>query len=147
MKPMKVLTRLLLAAVLCWGAFGTAAAQDVEASDMVQGGMQAIRMIDQGRSGELWDGATAATRKRIARADFAAKVSSSRSPLGTPLQRTWVAVNRRAVADPDAETAGQYVSIEYETRFSNKPDGTLRELVSFHLDRDRIWRFSGYVLR
>jgi len=113
----------------------------------VQGGMQAIRMIDQGRIGELWDGATAATRKRIARTEFAAKVSSSRSPLGAPLQRTWVAVNRRAVADPDAETAGQYVSIEYETRFSNKPDGTLRELVSFHLDRDRIWRFSGYVLR
>jgi len=57
-----------------------------------------------------------------------------------------VAVKRRAVADPDAEAAGQYVSIEYETRFSNKPDGTLRELVSFHLDSDRIWRFSGYAL-
>ncbi|AGU47596.1 hypothetical protein VAPA_1c04660 [Variovorax paradoxus B4] len=144
---MKVLTRLLLAAALCWGAFGTAAAQDVEASDLVQGGMRAIQMIDQGKTGELWDGATPATRKRIARTDFAAKVSRSRSPLGAPLQRTWVAINRQAVADPDAETAGQYVSIEYETRFSNKPDGTLRELVSFHLDRDRIWRFSGYVLR
>ncbi|MBT2333463.1 DUF4019 domain-containing protein [Variovorax paradoxus] len=144
---MKVLTRLLLAATLSWGAFGTAAAQDVEASDMVQGGMRAIQMIDQGRTDELWDGATAATRKHIARPDFAAKVSGSRSPLGAPLQRTWVAINRRAIADPDAETAGQYVSIEYETRFSNKPDGTLRELVSFHLDRDRIWRFSGYVLR
>jgi len=144
---MKVLTRLLLAAVLCWGVFGTAAAQDVEASDMVQGGMRAVQMIDQGKTEELWDGATSATRKRIARTDFAAKVSSSRSPLGAPLQRTWVALNRQAVADPDSETAGQYVSIEYETRFSNKPDGTLRELVSFHLDRDRIWRFSGYVLR
>jgi hypothetical protein len=61
--------------------------------------------------------------------------------------RTWVTVNRQVLADPDAETAGQYVSIEYETRFANKPDGTLRELVSFHLDGDRTWRFSGYVLR
>jgi hypothetical protein len=150
MKPMKTTTRLLLTAALLWGALAgaaAAAAEDVEASDMVRGGMQAVQIIDQGKAADLWDGATPATRKRVTRTDFVAKVSRSRSPLGTPLQRTWVAINRQAVADPDAETAGQYVSIEYETRFSNKPDGTLRELVSFHLDRDRIWRFSGYALR
>ncbi|MCR8958191.1 DUF4019 domain-containing protein [Variovorax sp. S2] len=141
-------TRLLLTAAVLWSLLvGTAAAQDVEASDMVQGGMQAIQMIDQGKAEELWSGATQATRKRVTRTDFVAKLSKSRSPLGAPLQRTWVAVNRQAVADPDTDTAGQYVSIEYETRFSNKPDGTVRELVSFHLDRDRIWRFSSYVLR
>ncbi|MEJ1163642.1 DUF4019 domain-containing protein [Variovorax sp. CCNWLW186] len=141
-------TRLLLTAAVLWSLLvGAAAAQDVEASDMVQGGMQAIQMIDQGKAEELWSGATQATRKRVTRTDFLAKLSKSRSPLGAPLQRTWVAVNRQAVADPDTDTAGQYVSIEYETRFSNKPDGTVRELVSFHLDRDRIWRFSSYVLR
>jgi hypothetical protein len=148
MKPMHPTTRLLLTAAVLWSLLvGAAAAQDVEASDMVQGGMQAIQMIDQGKAEELWSGATQATRKRVTRTDFVAKLSKSRSPLGAPLQRTWVAVNRQAVADPDTDTAGQYVSIEYETRFSNKPDGTLRELVSFHLDRDRVWRFSGYVLR
>jgi len=148
MKPMHPTTRLLLTAAVLWSLLvGAAAAQDVEASDMVQGGMQAIQMIDQGKAEELWSGATQATRKRVTRTDFVAKLSKSRSPLGAPLQRTWVAVNRQAVADPDTETAGQYVSIEYETRFSNKPDGTVRELVSFHLDRDRIWRFSSYVLR
>jgi hypothetical protein len=148
MKPMHPTTRLLLTAAVLWSLLvGAAAAQDVEASDMVQGGMQAIQMIDQGKAEELWSGATQATRKRVTRTDFVAKLSKSRSPLGAPLQRTWVAVNRQAVADPDTDTAGQYVSIEYETRFSNKPDGTVRELVSFHLDRDRIWSFSSYVLR
>ena len=145
MKP--TATRPLIAAMLCSLLASAAAAQDVEASDMVRGGIQAIQMIDQGKAEELWEGATPATRKRVARTDFLSRVSRSRSPLGAPVQRTWVAVNRQAVADPDADTAGQYVSIEYETRFSNKPDGTLRELVSFHLDRDRVWRFSGYVLR
>jgi hypothetical protein len=148
MKSMKPTTRRLLIAAMFWSLLvGAAAAQDVEASDMVRGGIQAIQMIDQGKADELWEGATPATRKRVTRTDFLAKVSMSRSPLGAPLQRTWVAVNRQAVGDPDTDTAGQYVSIEYETRFSNKPDGTLRELVSFHLDRDRVWRFSGYVLR
>ena len=29
----------------------------------------------------------------------------------------------------------------------NPIDRSTRELVSFHLDRDGTWRFSGYVLR
>ncbi|MGJ7525973.1 DUF4019 domain-containing protein [Variovorax sp. GB1P17] len=139
--------RLLLAAALLWSCLGPASAQDIEASDMVRGGMQAIQMIDQGKAGELWDGATAAARKRVTRADFTDKVAGSRTTLGAPRQRTWVAINRRVVTDPDGDTAGQYISIEYETRFTGKPESTLRELVSFHLDSDRIWRFSGYVLR
>ena len=140
--------RLLLAALLllCSGLF-PALAEDVEASDMVRGGMLAIQMIDQGKAGELWDGATPATRKRVTRADFTGQVARSRAPIGAPQMRTWVAVNRQVVADADSETAGQYVSVEYETRFANKPNGTLRELVSFHLDSDRVWRFSGYVLK
>jgi hypothetical protein len=144
---MKFIARQLLAATLLLGCFGLAAAQDLEASDMVRGGMQAIQMIDQGKAGELWDGASAAARKRVTRADFTSQIAKSRAPLGAPRMRTWVAINRQVVADPDSETAGQYVGIEYETRFANKPDGTLRELVSFHLDSDRTWRFSGYVLR
>jgi hypothetical protein len=144
---MKFIARQLLAATLLLGCFGLAAAQDLEASDMVRGGMQAIQMIDQGKAGELWDGASAAARKRVTRADFTSQIAKSRAPLGAPRMRTWVAINRQVVADPNGETAGQYVGIEYETRFANKPDGTLRELVSFHLDSDRTWRFSGYVLR
>ena len=146
---MNRMMRLLLATALLWSSWlGLAAAQEIlEASDMVRGGMQVIQMIDQGKAGELWDGATPATRKRVTRVDFTGQVAKSRATLGLPQQRTWVAVNRQVVADPDADTAGQYVSVEYETRFTNKPEGTLRELVSFHLDRDRAWRFSGYVLR
>lgn len=146
---MNRMTRLLLAAALLWSSFtGLAVAQDVvEASDMVRGGTQAIQMVDQGKAGELWDGATPATQKRVTRADFTSHIAKSRAPLGQPQQRTWVAVNRQVVADADADTAGQYVSIEYETRFAGKPEGTMRELVSFHLDRDRTWRFAGYVLR
>jgi len=109
--------------------------------------MLAIQMIDQGRAGELWDGATPAARKRVSRADFVSQVSRSRSTIGAPQMRTWVAVNRQVVADADPDTAGQYVSVEYESRFANKPEGSVRELVSFHLDQDRIWRFSGYVLK
>lgn len=144
---MKPMIRLMFGATLLWSLFGPAAAQDVEASDMVRGGMQAIQMIDQGKAGELWDGATVAARKRETRADFLSQTTKSRAALGAPQMRTWVTVNRQVATNPDGDLAGQYVSIEYETRFANKPEGTVRELVSFHLDSDRTWRFSGYVLR
>jgi len=145
---MNPMIRLLLAATLLWSWLGPAAAQEIlEASDMVRGGMQAIDMIDQGKAGELWDGAAPATRKRVTRAEFVSQVARSRAQIGMPQMRTWVSVNRQVVTAPDNDTAGQYVSIEYETRFASKPDGTVRELVSFHLDQDRIWRFSGYALK
>ena len=138
--------KLLLAASLA-GWLGLAAAQDVEPSDMVRGGLQAIQMIDQAKVGELWDGAAAGARKRAPRADFISQVTKARAPLGAAQQRTWVAVNRQVVNDADTDLTGQYVSVEYETRFANKPTAMVRELVSFHLDRDGVWRFSGYVLR
>ena len=141
--------KLLFGLALLAGWLGSAAAQDVEASDMVRGGLQVIQLVDQGKTGELWDGAAPAAKKRVARADFMAQISKLRGPLGMPLQRTWVAINRQVVADSDADLAGQYVSVEYETRFTNTAANraSMRELVSFHMDRDGIWRFSGYVLR
>jgi hypothetical protein len=140
--------RILLAFVLLMsGVLQAAMAQDAEPSDLVRGGLQAIQMIDQDKTGELWDGATAAARKRVARADFVNEVAKARAPLGAAQQRTWVAINRQVVGDGDPDLAGQYVSIEYETRFANKVNATVRELVTFQLGPDRVWRFSGYVLR
>jgi hypothetical protein len=143
----KPITRMLLVATLLWGWFGLAAAQDVEASDMVRGGLQVAQMIDQGKTDELWDGAAPVARKQVSRVDFGSQIAKSRASLGTAQQRIWVAVNRQVLTSNDTDMAGQYVNVEYETRFSNRPDNTLRELVSFHLDSDRIWRFSGYVVR
>ncbi len=149
MNPKRTILRQLIGLALLAGGLGGAAAQDVEASDMVRGGLQVVQLVDQGKTGELWDGAAPAAKKRVTRADFMAQVSTARGPLGAPLQRTWVAINRQVLADNDADLAGQYVSVEYETRFTNAAANrnSMRELVSFHMDRDKVWRFSGYVLR
>lgn len=137
----------LLALVLLAGRPGAAGAQDVNPADMVRGGLQAIQMVDQNRTGELWDGAAPAARKRVSRSDFMSQVAQARTPLGAAQQRTWVAINRQVVADADADLAGQYLSVEYETRFAGSAGASKRELVSFHLDRDGVWRFSSYVLK
>ncbi|GAA4358609.1 hypothetical protein GCM10023165_53720 [Variovorax defluvii] len=144
---MKRIFRFLSAALLLIGWLPFSFAQDADPSELMRGGLQAIQMIDQNKTGELWDGATAAARKRVARADFVNQVAKARAPLGASQQRTWVAINRQVVGEGDPDLAGQYVSIEYETRFANKANATVRELVTFQLGDDRVWRFSGYVLR
>lgn len=135
-------TALGLAAVLCLPA----AAQDVDATQMIRGSLQVIQLIDQGRTGELWDGASAGARKRVAREDFIRQVTQARAALGAPQARTWVAVNRQAAGGDDPDLAGQYVSVEYETRFAGREQHA-RELATFHLGRDGTWRFSGYIVR
>ncbi|MBU2286074.1 MAG: DUF4019 domain-containing protein [Gammaproteobacteria bacterium] len=147
---MRPMTRLLAAAaLLACGWLQPAIAQTLEPdpTDLVRGGLQVVQMIDLDKTGELWDGAAAATRKRVARDDFTGQVAKARAALGAPRQRTWYAINRQFIADGDADLKGQFVNIEYETRFSNDANTTRRELVTFHLDSDRVWRFSGYVIR
>jgi len=134
----------LLIAPLAWWS-GGAMAQDVNPSEMVRAALQAIQLVDQNRAAELWDGATPAARKRLGRAEFVNQLAQQRAPLGAPQQRTWISINRQMVTDADVELAGQYLSVEYETRFAAA--ASKRELVSFHLERDGVWRFSGYVLR
>lgn len=138
---------------LCWAAgllfmlMGAARAQDIDATAMIRGGLEVLQMVDAGNTGELWDGAAPGAKKRVTRPDFIRQVTQARTPLGASQQRTWVAVNRQAVNNEDPDLAGQYVSVEYETRFANRTGGSARELISFHLDRDGTWRFSGYVVR
>ena len=148
--PMNLATtwkRLWWAAGLLFLLAATARAQDVDATAMIRGGLQVIQMIDTGNTGELWDGAAPGAKKRVTRADFIRQVTQARTPLGIAQLRTWVAVNRQAVNNEDPDLAGQYVSIEYETRFANRTSASARELITFHLDPDGTWRFSGYVVR
>ncbi|MBT2334595.1 DUF4019 domain-containing protein [Variovorax paradoxus] len=140
-------SKLLLGAAILAGWIGLASAQDADPTNMVRGGLQVIQMVDQGKIGELWDGAASVTKKRVARPEFVRQVEASRSPLGAAQQRTWVSVNRQMVGNEDTDLAGQYVNVEYETRFANASNRVVREMTSFRLDRDGTWRLSGYVLR
>jgi hypothetical protein len=139
--------KLLVGAAMFAGCIGAALAQEADPTSMVRGGLQVIQMVDQGKIGELWDGAAPAAKKRVSRSNFIQQVGQSRSPLGAAQQRTWIAVNRQTVVNEDADLAGQYVNVEYETRFANASDRVVRELTSFRLDRDGTWRLTGYVLR
>ena len=82
----------------------------------------------------------------MARQDFVTQLSTDRKQLGVPTERKQVALTRAAYAAGGQVPAGNYINVVFATRFANVAE-PVRELVSFHLDDDKIWRVSGYSVR
>lgn len=120
-------------------------AVDVNPDAVLRGALQVLALIDQGKAGEVWDGATQVARRAVTREAFVQKVAADRSVRGTPVARTWVSVSRQQVVEAGQAPAGAYVSVNFATSFRDGKVAT--ELVSFRVDEDRVLRVSGYVLR
>jgi hypothetical protein len=100
-------------------------------------------MVDRNQLGELWDGASSVAKGAVARDRFVRQLSARRQALGALATRQQVAVTRAAYAAGGQVPAGNYINVEYATRFAGEPQ-PVRELVSFRLDEDNTWRVSGY---
>ena len=119
------------------------ARQDAEMSGAAA---QVIQLMDQGKSAEIWDGASPVAKAVVNRQDFVTQIAADRTRLGAPTERKQVAVTRAAYAAGGAVPAGNYINVVFATRFANAAE-PVRELVSFHLDEDKTWRVSGYSVR
>lgn len=107
---------------------------------------QVAVLIDGGRAGEVWDGASEVMRKAASRADFIQAMNADRQRLGALAQRAQPSVTRVQYAAGGAVPQGLYLNVSFATRFANSAQ-PVRELVSFRLDEDRTWRVSGYSVR
>ncbi len=115
-------------------------------AEMSKAAAQVIQLVDQGRIGEVWDGASAVAKSVVSKDNFIRQVASDRQKLGAPVERQQAGVTRAAYAAGGQVPAGNYINVVFATRFANVPQ-PVRELVSFHLDNDKTWRVSGYSLR
>jgi hypothetical protein len=107
-------------------------------------GARVVTAIDAGQASRLWDEASPITRQAVTRDAFVAGIARSRQPLGAAANRNWLSVRRQA-GDGNALPSGLYASIEFLAEFAGKPP--VRELVSFRLDEDGVWRFAGYAVQ
>lgn len=119
------------------------ARQDAE---MTRAGLSAARLIDAGRAAEVWDGASAVARRAVARDAFVTQVAADRARLGELAARGHPSLTRVQYAAAGALPEGLYINVSFPTRFANSAR-PVRELVSFRLDEDRVWRVSGYSVR
>lgn len=114
--------------------------------EMGRSALQVAQLVDQNKTAEIWDGASAVAKGVVTREEFVRQIAADRQKLGAPATRQQVAVTRAAYAAGGQVPAGNYINVVYATKFANAPD-PVRELVSFHLDADKTWRVSGYSLR
>jgi hypothetical protein len=119
------------------------ARQDAE---MTSAATRVVQMVDQNKAAEVWAGASPVAKGVVALGEFVRQVALDRQKLGAVAERKQLAVTRAVYPQGGQVPAGNYVNVVYVTRFANSPQ-PVRELVSFHLDDDKIWRVSGYSVR
>ncbi|SAL27652.1 membrane protein [Caballeronia arvi] len=122
------------------------AALDKQDQDIAQVASAIVRLIDQNKSAEVWDQGSPIAKQIISRDDFVKKVTRDRSPLGSPGIRMPMGVKHYRYDGTGNMPAGAYINVLFDTQFSQAPQSS-REMVTFILDSDNIWRFVGYTVR
>ena len=112
---------------------------------MAEASLRIAQMVDQNELGQVWDQSSSVTKQTTKRVDFVKSVGADRARLGAASERKLQAITRTA-SNGGNVPAGIYVNVSYATRFA-KAQAPVRELISFHLDSDKIWRVAGYSLR
>ena len=117
-------------------------------AELAKSAAQVIQLVDQNKTGEVWDGASAVAKAMVTKDAFVQQITADRKTLGALAERKQVGVSRTfyEANNPQGLPAGTYVTVAYASKFANAPQ-PVREIVSFHADNDKTWRVSGYSLR
>lgn len=143
MKPF--FSRFLAACTLALAGSCALAQDGSSADELVQASLASLKQIDEDRSGELWDAASAFVKARFPKAEFVANTQRSRQSVGAVARRDWASITRiRYLNDSTGIPAGLYANVDFATHLTN--DKTVFEKVSFRLE-PQGWRLTGYVPR
>lgn len=112
---------------------------------MEQAALQVAKMVDQNQVAQIWDGASNVTKQIITRDVFVQGVDADRKTVGLPQTRNF-ALLTYSQSDGRKAPPGLFANVAFATHFANEKQ-LVRELISFHLDNDRVWRVTGYTLR
>jgi hypothetical protein len=100
-------------------------------------------IVDKGKYIESWDEASEYFKQAVTREQWEQAVKAVRQPLGKLISRK-VKSATYTTSLPGAPD-GQYVVIEFSTSFQYKKTGT--ETVTPKMEKDGVWRVSGYYIR
>ncbi len=100
-------------------------------------------MLDRRDWGTAWEASSAVFRTQVPIAAWMDAIPKLREPLGVLSEREplEVAFKTALAGRPD----GNYVSVAFASKFSNKPD--TQEIVTTALEADGRWRVIGYSTR
>jgi len=115
-------------------------------AEMAAAGLKVAQLVDTQRAAEAWKGASAIARRSVTEQAFVAQLDADRKRLGALQSRGQPVVTRVKYASGATVPEGLYINVSFPTRFANSAQ-PVRELVSFRLDEDRVWRLAGYSVR
>lgn len=115
-------------------------------ADMAAAAAWVVQTVDKNNAAEVWRGASPVAKNVVTVEEFVKQIASDRQRLGAVTDRKQAALTRAVYPAGGQVPAGNYVNVAYLTKFANSPQ-PIRELVSFHMDDDKVWRVSGYSLR
>jgi hypothetical protein len=124
-------------------ARAASAGEDEAVAQARQAAQEWLAIVDSGQYLKSWDEAATLFRSAVSRSNWVQAVKSARGPLGALLTRQLKSATfaRTLPGAPD----GEYVVIQYDTRFENKAAAI--ETITPMRDQDGRWRVSGYFVR
>lgn len=122
------------------------AAQERQDAELIAAARKVRALVDAGELAEVWAGASPAARRLVPDVEFTAQVAADRARLGAVVSRGQPSVDRETYPAGGRVPHGEYINVATATRFA-RASQLVRELVSFRLDEDQVWRVSGYSVR
>ena len=102
-----------------------------------------LSIVDEGKYIESWKASSDNFKQAIKQDQWEQAVQSVRKPLGKLVSRKLMSASYTTSLQgaPD----GEYVVIQFNTSFENKKSGI--ETVTPKMDKDGMWRVSGYYIK
>ena len=102
-----------------------------------------LKIVDKGKYSESWEESSEYFKQAVTQDQWEQAVQAVREPLGKLISRK-VKSASYTTSLPGAPD-GQYVVIQFSTSFENKKSGI--ETVTPKMDKDGMWRVSGYYIK
>ena len=102
-----------------------------------------LTIVDKGKYMESWEESSEYFKQALTQDQWEQALRAVRGPLGKLISRK-VKSATYTTSLPGAPD-GQYVVIQFNTSFENKKSGI--ETVTPKIDKDGIWRVSGYYIK
>ncbi len=133
----------IIVSLSCLLSTGLAKADSAAVKAATEATLTWVSRLDTTQYDTTWSTAAALFKSAVSLNQWTQSISAVRSPLGKPLDRQLQSAEFKTSL-PGAPD-GQYVVIQFRTRFEHKKEAT--ETVVPMLDKDGQWRVSGYFIR
>jgi hypothetical protein len=140
---MSSVARYLFASLAFVGLLARAADEEVDVKPAMAAAEAWLATVDAGRYGASWEDAAPMFKGAIEKVKWETSIDAARAPLGVVNGRKLRSAN--FVRSLPNSPPGEYVVIQFDTRFDNRPLST--EIITPMRDSDGTWRISGYIIR